>query len=177
MKEKTVTDPGPRPSNAPRACGQFGVRAPVRYGRKLTPPQPGGSRSANSVSSWWLIEKAWQTCSNNWETDCGMRHVLENALKFSWNPTHISGRLSCRKHPARQVPLAEEPITAKASSQQLDNAPPARRRCSSGSSTAAATYRSRRRRAPQCHCGPTPGCPTRQTACLWMIYERQHSYY
>lgn len=103
MKQKTVTDPGPRPSSAPRACGQFGVRAPVRYGRKLTPPQPGGSRFASSVSSWWLMEKAWQTCSKNWETDCGMRHLLETALKFSWIPTHISGRFSYLCRPAGNI--------------------------------------------------------------------------
>lgn len=54
--------PGLRPVSAPLACGQLGVRAPTRYGRKVTPPQPGGSAAAKRLSSAWLRLNASHTC-------------------------------------------------------------------------------------------------------------------
>mmetsp|Transcript_889 Transcript_889/g.2915 ORF Transcript_889/g.2915 Transcript_889/m.2915 type:complete len:253 (+) Transcript_889:345-1103(+) len=45
------SDPGLRPVNVPIACGQFGERSPTRYGKKRTPPLPGGTLFASSASS------------------------------------------------------------------------------------------------------------------------------
>mmetsp|Transcript_23617 Transcript_23617/g.51543 ORF Transcript_23617/g.51543 Transcript_23617/m.51543 type:complete len:209 (-) Transcript_23617:762-1388(-) len=55
--------PGVRPRMVPLACGQFGVRAPARYGRKLTPRAPAGSASASAVMSAWLSPKHSRTSS------------------------------------------------------------------------------------------------------------------
>ena len=42
---------GGAPRTAPVACGQLGVRSPARYGRKVTPWDPGGSSAASAVIS------------------------------------------------------------------------------------------------------------------------------
>ena len=47
----SARDPGRRPSSAPVASGQLGVRSPTRYGRKRTPPQPGGTSRARAASA------------------------------------------------------------------------------------------------------------------------------
>ena len=41
--------PGRPPIRLTLAPGQFGVRAPVRYGSMVRPPQPGASAAASSV--------------------------------------------------------------------------------------------------------------------------------
>lgn len=47
----TQDPPGFNPSTAPLLLGQFGVRSPSRYGRKLTPSAPAASFPARAVIS------------------------------------------------------------------------------------------------------------------------------
>mmetsp|Transcript_37448 Transcript_37448/g.89018 ORF Transcript_37448/g.89018 Transcript_37448/m.89018 type:complete len:253 (-) Transcript_37448:508-1266(-) len=153
--------PGLSPRRAPLACGQLGVRSPLRYGRKLTPPQPAGTPAASRVASSWLSPDARRASSATavqFMMQSSGSHAPVQSQKGATVP--VGSRMGLGEYPKRVAEVPRETtqtpsLTAPAPSALIMlSPPPGATSTPSGSPVAAAAAGST---APIFSPGPTSG--------------------